>query len=271
MQQSHEYPEAGRLSILMATILLAYSIIPFINIPSRQLSVTITGILFTLPINYATVVSIVAAVMAVVGTDWLLQTHPGYLGKTRLTHLFLPGLTAWVIGVPLSRLQVSPGWWVVYSLGGVLLGFVFVAEYIAVDLQDIRIIPAGIGLTALSFSLLLVLTVAIRGAGSRLFMVLAGIVPSIFIVILRTLYLQLNGKWCWSWTIGITIFIAQLVLGLHYLPLSPVQFGLVLTGISYSFTSFAGSLIEKKPGRSLWLESVITSSIFLVVALFIRI
>ena len=270
MQRSHTFPEGGRLSILVATILLAYAIIPFVTTPSGQFKITISGILFNLPINFATIVSFVAAAMAVVGTDWLLQTHPGYSGKTRITHLFLPGLTAWVIGVPLSRLQVGPGWWVVYGLGGALLVLVFIAEYIAVDLQDVRIVPAGIGLTALSFALYLVLSVAIRGAGVRLYLVLAGITPTMFLVALRTLYLRLNGKWCWSWAIGLSLVVAQLGLGLHYLPLSPLRYGLILTGAAYSLTSLAGSFVEERSGRGLWLDPVVTGGVFLVGAALIQ-
>jgi hypothetical protein len=264
MQRSREFPESGRLSILVATILLAYAIIPFVNIPSGQFNITFTGIIFNLPINFATIVSFVAAAMAVVGTDWLLQTHPGYSGRTRITHLFLPGLTAWVIGVPLSRLQVGLGWWVVFGLGGALLVLVFISEYIAIDLQDIRILPAGIALTALSFALYLVLTVAIKGASLRLYLVLAALTPTMFLVALRTLYLRLNGKWCWSWAIGLSLVIAQLGLGLHYLPLSPLRYGLILTGLAYSFTSLAGSFVEKRTGRGLWLDPVVTSGIFLI-------
>ena len=270
MQRSREYPENGRLSILVATILLAYAIIPFVNIPSGKFNITITGIIFDLPINFATIVSFVAAALAVVGTDWLLQTHPGYSGRTRITHLFLPGLTAWVIGVPLSRLQVGPGWWVVFGLGGALLVLVFVAEYIAVDLQDLRIIPAGIALTALSFALYLVLTVAIKGASVRLYLVLAALTPTMFLVALRTLYLRLNGKWCWSWAIGLSMIVSQLGLGLHYLPLSPLRYGLILTGVAYSLTSLAGSFVEKRTSRGLWLDPLITGGVFLIAATLIR-
>ncbi len=270
MQRSREYPENGRLSILVATILLAYAIIPFVNIPSGKFNITITGIIFDLPINFATIVSFVAAALAVVGTDWLLQTHPGYSGRTRITHLFLPGLTAWVIGVPLSRLQVGPGWWVVFGLGGALLVLVFVAEYIAVDLQDLRIIPAGIALTALSFALYLVLTVAIKGASVRLYLVLAALTPTMFLVALRTLYLRLNGKWCWSWAIGLSMIVSQLGLGLHYLPLSPLRYGLILTGAAYSLTSLAGSFAEKRKGRGLWLDPVISGGVFLIATVLIR-
>ncbi len=56
MQRSHTFTEGGRLSILVATILLAYAIIPFVNTPSGQFKITISGISFNLPINFATIV-----------------------------------------------------------------------------------------------------------------------------------------------------------------------------------------------------------------------
>jgi hypothetical protein len=145
-----------------------------------------------------------------------------------------------------------------------------VAEYIAVDLQDLRIIPAGIALTALSFALYLVLTVAIKGASVRLYLVLAALTPTMFLVALRTLYLRLNGKWCWSWAIGLSMIVSQLGLGLHYLPLSPLRYGLILTGAAYSLTSLAGSFAEKRKGRGLWLDPVISGGVFLIATVLIR-
>jgi hypothetical protein len=269
MQISRPYPEGRRLSILVGTIMLAYAIIPFVNIPAGEWNITISGIIFNVPINFASLVSFVAAAMAVVGTDWLLQTHPKYKQRSRFIHLFLPGLTAWVIGVPLNQLSVGPGWWVVFALGGILLTLIFISEYISVDLQDIRTVPAAVGLTALSFALYMILLVALRGAGLRLYLELFAITPTVFLVVLRAMYLRLDGKWCWNWATGLALTIAQLGLGLHYLPISPLRYGLILTGSAYCLTSLALAFEEKKSGTGIWLDPAITGAVVLALAVFV--
>ncbi len=262
MEAKQLLPQPGRLSILVATILLAYAMIPFVNIAPGELKFQVSGVVIAFPLNVAMVVSFIAAGLAAVGVDWLIQAHPRLEKRNRLTHYFIPALTAWVIGVPLSRLEVGTGWWVVFTLGGALMVLVFIAEYVSVDLENPRSRAASIGLTALSFALFLVLTVALRGAGIRLYLMLLGIFPTVGLIVLRTLYLRSNGTWCWPWAAALALLIGQLAVGLHYLPVTPLRYGLVLTGIAYALTALAAALQENRKGMAVWLEPVIMTGLF---------
>ncbi len=120
--------------------------------------------------------------MAVVGTDCCC----------RLTRIFRkdphhPSLPARIdcLGYrcPLSRLQWA-GMVGCYGQGALLV-LVFIAEYIAVDLQDVRIVPVA-SASRLFFALYLVLSVAIVGRGAFVSGA-AGITPTMFLVALRTL------------------------------------------------------------------------------------
>jgi hypothetical protein len=82
-----------------------------------------------------------------------------------------------------------------------LLILVFVAEYIVFDLSDARHVPAIVGLTAVSFALYLILIIAVRAAGLRLYLLLPALVIPIGLVSLRTLYLRLGGRWCLGWAL----------------------------------------------------------------------
>jgi len=163
-------------------------------------------------------------------------------------------LTAWVIGVPLSFLEVGIEWWVVVGFGGILLSFILVAEYLVVDSNSESHLPASLGLTAISFALFLVLAIALKASGMRLFLLLPAISITLFFLVSRSLYLRTSGDWNWFWSIGIAFFVGQIALGLHYLPIQPLSFGLVLVGIAYPLTLLISALKESKKGINLFFE-----------------
>jgi hypothetical protein len=256
IEERHYLPDTDRLSVLAAVILLAYVLLPFVKLPEREFSLQILGVFFTLQLNFATLTSVLSAALAAAGTDWLVRGHPGLGQQPTFQHWLLPALTTWVIGVPLSSLAAGWQWWAVLAFGGFMLVLVFIAEYIVVDLYDVRHAPAVVGLTAVSFALFLILTITLAAAGLRLYVLMPGVMLAIFLVVLRTLYLRLNGRWCIAWAFGISLMVGQFVAGLHYWPVAPLSFGLVVLGLAYALTSVAGSLEEGRPWQSSWFEPV---------------
>jgi len=270
MQARQHMPETNRLSVITATIFLAYALIPFVDLPSQFLSLQLPGFLFQVEINFGTIVSILVAILAAAGTDWLIQGHPTASGSARLPNWLLPALTAWVIGVPLTTLEVSTQWWAVFALGGLLFVLVLLSEYIVVDPDDDRFAPASVGLIAVSFALYLVLTIAIKGASVRLYAVLFAVAPTVFLIALRTLYLRCGGRWLYGWAFGITLVIGQAAVGLHYLPLSPLRYGLFLVGLTYALTSLASGIEDPSPGKNIWIEPGIMLAILWGIAILVR-
>jgi hypothetical protein len=256
MEGRMQLPDANRLSVLASTILLAYAVSPYIDLPATELTLGLPGAIFSFRFDVSTLASLLVALLAGVGTDWLLYTHPS--GRTTRTfpHWLLPALTAWVIGVTLGTLDVSLQWWAVFGFGGILLILVFLAEYIVVDLSDVRHVPATVGLTAISFALFLILAIAVRAAGLRLYLLLPALVIPFGLVSLRTLYLRLGGRWCYAWAFAIAAIVGQIAIGLHYWPFKPLSYGLILLGPAYALTSAAGSIEEGRSWRSLWIEPV---------------
>lgn len=271
MQSHRHLPDADRLSVVTAVILLGYALTPFVSLPERLVSLQLPGFLFELRLNFSTLVAILVSLIAAAGTDWLIQTHPHLEGKLRLPHWLLPALTAWAIGVPLTTLQIGLEWWVVFTLGGVLFLMVVLAEYIVVDVQDIRHAPASIGLTAVSFALYLVLAVSVHAAGLRLYTLILTLAPTLFLISLRALYLRSGGRWYPAWAAGITWVVSQLAVGLHYLPLSPLRFGLLLLAAAYGLTSLAAGLEEGRGLRFVWLEPLVMAVLLVGVSLLVRV
>jgi len=267
--KEHEYlPNTDHLSVITATILLAYALTAFIHFQTRTLYLQLPGFLLTININFMTIISVVVGVLAAAGSDWLIGAHPNIGGANRFHHWLIPAFTAMVISVPLNSLQVSPSWWMVFALGGFLLTGVLIAEYISVDPADLRFPIARVSLSAMSFALLLVLLIAIRGSGLRLYVVLAAILPAVAVVSAKTLHLRLGG-WQLAWIAGISLVIFQIATGLFYLPLKPLQFGLILIGITYGLINLAGSIEEKRSTNVIWIEPLLLMIVFSLIAILI--
>jgi len=306
MQEAHQHlPNTDRLSVLAASILLGYALLPFIDIPERSLVLQIMGAVFVFKVNLSTFIAIISAGLAAAGVTWLLRDHPLYhhgsfrdtntnsagsvvetgffqrLGfpsgssildsfRSLFQHWLLPALTAWVIGVPLNSLVVGPQWWAVFAFGGLLLVLVLVAEYITVDPYDTRHGIASVGLTAVAYALFLILTIALAAAQTRLYILLPALGSAIFLVTLRNLYLRLGGCWCFSWSAAITLVVGQAATALHYWPVSPLRYGLIILGLAYALASLAGSIEEGRSGRSQWVEPAIMLAVIWGLAVILR-
>lgn len=257
-QEEHGFlPNTDRLSILVASILLAYALLPFFQIPERSITLQVAGVLFVFRVSFSTIISVLTACLAAIGTDMLLRQHPRLGNQTTFQHWLLPAMTAWVIGVPLSTLRPGLQWGIVFSFSALLLVLVLVAEYVSVDPFDIRFGPAAVGLTAVSYALFLILTITLAAARSRLYILLPALTLAIFLVSLHNLYFRLGGHWSISWSAALALAVGQVAAALHYWPLAPLQFGLVILGLAYSLASVAGSIMEGRSWRTLWIEPAV--------------
>lgn len=242
-----------RLSILSAIILLTYALVPLVDIPAINLNWRFLGIFLDINIDFSTYISILVPALAAVGTYWLIETHPDRKKEQYpFLHTILPAITAWTIGLPFTESPLTAERWIIFVMGGALLLTVFFAEFVVVDpTSDRHPIASGI-LKALSLTLYLLLAIATRSASLRLFLLLPALVIPAFLVLLRTFYLQSGGKWLTGWAAGISIILGQIVVALHYLPFSPLPFGLLLTAALYAMLEFALSQQQnEKPGKSI--------------------
>jgi len=259
-------PNFDKLSIITAMVLLAYAFTAFIQIPEQVVSLQLPGFLLEFTIRFNTFVSLLVAVLAVSGSEWLLASHPRFSRRNRYVHWLLPGLTAIVIGVPLGTMQTGPTWWILFGFGGILFSAVLASEYISLDPADQRYSLAVIGLTAVAMALLLILMIALRGSGLRLFLVLAAILPSTALISARCISLRFNGRWNLPWAAVTTLITTQLAIGLYYLPISPLQFGLILIAAVYGLISVLSAIEEAQLHARVWVEPVIMSTLLVVLA-----
>ncbi len=256
--ESHRrLPDGERLSLLSATILLAYALGRFIQLPSMRLGVQLPGFYLGADVEVQALVSLMVAGLTAAGTAWLLQDHPALQRVGLLEHILLPSLTAWAISLPLFQTPLSLQWWVVFALGGVLIILVLMAEYLVVDPQDARRGMASAGLTVLSFVLFLILAAALRYSELRLYLLVPAVGLAGGLVSLRALRLRRPNRWSFL-EAGLAAFSAvQLAAALHYWPLTPVSFGLALLGPAYALTSLFGNLAEDETLRQAAVEPAV--------------
>ena len=267
---SHYLPDSDRIGVLTATVLMTYALTRLVNTPGLTLTLQLPGFYFAYPLTLTTAMTVMAAGLTATGMDWLLRGHPSLGGRRTLEHWLLPTLTAFMIGAPLSILPAGMLWWVGFAISAAILVAVFVAEYITVDPASPSYGIASAGLTSLSYGIFLIFAISLRTAGVRLFLLVPLILAAAGLVCLRSLHLRISGRWNFPWAAGTGILCAQIAAGLHYWPLTALQFGLVLLGPLYALTALAASLSEDIPLRRAAVEPGVIVAIAWGAAIFLR-
>jgi len=263
-------PDINRLSLVAATIMLAYLVGRFVNLPARQINAQLPGFYISFVLNLKSVIAVIVGLLATTGADWMIQEHPSLQSRHTIEHWLLPALTTWVIGVPLYRLPIGSRWWLGFIAGSTLIMFVLVAEYIVVDINDLRWTPATIFINTMSFALLLTFAIFVRSNDLRLYLMLPSIALAVSLVSLRTLKLRLQGNWSYLPAFVITLIASQIAGALHYMLLSPIQFGLILLGVSYSLLTLSVSLYKKRTISQIITEPIIILLTICLLAIWIH-
>lgn len=266
--QTH-FPDTNRIGVLTSTVLLALALTRIVRVPEFSLEMQLPGFFLSLPLNLTTVMSALTAGLTATGMDWLLRGHPALNDKSTLQWWILPTLTTFIVSVSLSFLPDGSAWWIGFAIGGLFLLLVFLAEYIVVDPDAPNYDLALAGLTAISYTLFFILAVALRYGDLRLYLTIPALFLSAGFAGLRILRLRLN-RWEYAWSLGIAFVCVQVAAGLHYWPLSSIQFGLMLVGPLYGLTNLAINLGEDLPTRRAMLEPAVATALCWGLAIILR-
>ena len=269
-EQNRFMPDPNRIGLLTSTVLLALALTRLIPSPEFSLDIQFPGFLLNIPLNIKSIMGLLTAGLTASGMDWLLRGHPALRGRVTFQWWLLPTLTTFVISIPLSILPNGQTWWIAFLISGVFVFFVFLAEYIVVDVDAPNYTLSVAGLTAISYTLFFVLSFALRSGEVRLFILLPALFLSASLASLRILNLRVSGRWEFAWSLGIGIICIQLASGLHYWPLTPVQFGLLLVGPLYALINLAINLSENISTLRSIMEPSIVTALCCGLAIFIR-
>lgn len=241
-------PNPERLSVLTATILLAYALTRFISLPGWVLTAQPFGILLRFHINVQTIIPLLLAGIMAAGTSWLLSDHPALQGKNPhspgVVHWLLPAVIAWMISIPLAQVATGFPWVLGLGIAGGLLVLILTAEYIAIDPEDVRQPLAEAGLTAVSFAAFLLLAIVLRASETRLYLILPALSLIAGVVSLRTWHLRLGGEWAFIEAGLVVVIVGQIATALHYWPLPPISYGLAILGPAYAMTTLVTNMAQ---------------------------
>lgn len=270
MDEQKYLPDSNRVGVLTSTVLLAFAVARLIQSPDFNIEVQLPGFFFFLPLNMATAMLFLTTGLSATGMDWLVRGHPSLNKRPTFQWWILPTLTTFMIGVSLSILPDGYPWWIGFAIGGTFLFFVFLAEYIVVDAAAPYYAAAMAGLTAISYTLFLILAVVLRYSEARLYVLIPSLFLAASLASLRVLHLRFGGRWEYAWAAGIGFICVQIASGLHYWPLSPTQFGLMLVGPLYGLTNLAANLGEDQPARRAAIEPAVATALCWGLAIFFR-
>jgi hypothetical protein len=265
-------PNLDRISVIAATILLAYTFAGLIKLTPQEYTAQLPGIYISFQIDSQTIVSLLTALIAAAGASWLLQEHPSREHVKIGPHLLLPAMTAWVIGFPLNQRDLGFYWWIGLFLGGGTIISVLIAEFIVVDNQHSNFRLATIGLTTVAYSLFFLSSVILKSNQTRLYLLVPAISIIIFFVSLRTLGFYKQTQMPLIEASICTLVMTQISIASFYLPLGSFSFGFFLLGPAYGLNRLFINIIQGKKNRDLTLEPVSVMIVFwsLSVYFFVR-
>ncbi|MBG0771667.1 MAG: hypothetical protein H0S82_08155 [Anaerolineaceae bacterium] len=270
MQFRESLPNINRLSIVTATIMLAFALTLVVSFPAPVISLNLLGIVLEFSLNYGSLTILLTSLLAAAGMEWLLQSHPTNIDQenrlANVRHWIVPVLTTFVIGVTLENTRGEVFWWVAFILGSLLLLAVFIAEYNVVEVGSVRHPIAAMELTGLSFTLYLLMIIAIYSADLRLYVRLPLIAIGALMVISRAIFLRL-GDWHVLWSLVCSLVVTEIAVGFHYLPIAPMQIGLVIVGVAYALTGVVSGIKESRRGWAFWAEPVGMLGVLILIGL----
>jgi len=270
INQQRYLPDSNRVGLLTSTVLLAFALSHILPSPEFSIEAQLPGFFLSVPLSIPIVMNILTSGLTATGMDWLLRGHPSLNGRPTFQWWLLPTLSTFVVSASLSILPSGRAWWIGFAISGIFILFVFLAEYIVVDANAPYYAMSIAGLTAISYTLFFILSVALRSSGARLFLLLPGLFVAALLANLRILHLRLSGRWEFAWSLGIALVCVQVAAGFHYWPLSPIQFGLMLIGPLYGLVNLAINLNENIPVVRALLEPAVVIAVCWGLAFFIK-
>jgi len=269
-EQSRFLPDLNRIGLILSIVLLTLTLGKLIPTGGFDFTIPLSGFLIQVPLNFSTILNILVAGLAASGMDWLLRGHPALNGRATFQWWLLPTLTTFIVSTTVSILPDGRSWWIGFFISSIFIFFVFLAEYIIVDPDAPFYTISVTGLTAISYALFFILTIALRAGNVRFTIVVPSLFITATITALRILHLQIRNTWETTWSIGIGVVCAQLAGSLHFWPLTSIQFGLVLMGPVYGLVTLAINLNENMQSQRAVLTTCSAIGICLILAISIR-
>ncbi len=223
-----------RLSTLAAIVLLAFSLLRLIALPTVRIQVDVLGLLVQLDLDTPAVFLTLTAAVVIAGTDWLIAGHPKLGAKSRtVEHWVVPGLATLGLGVILSRIPSGVPLLLGLPLTDVLLALVLAAEFIVVDRNDPRFDWASLLIRVLAYFLLTGVLFAITATDLRGIFAIPFVFAASSAMVWRLLIMESDAASPRLDAMLVGAVVAQLAWAFHYWPIAPLRESLILALVAY--------------------------------------
>lgn len=268
MNPVSSFPSRDRLSVLTATLALAYVLSRFLDLPTRLFSITLLGSDIGLELGGVQVVLLLVAALISAGADALIRSHPAYAGENTLIHWVVPGATALVLGAGLNLLPDGPAWWGGLAGSVAFLLAVLVAEYRTVDPDDVARDTVRLALSGLILGLALVLFAVLHSYGARA-LVSASIGGLTASALAGRLFALRGTPWARAWVYALVVGVvcAPMIWALGYWRITPVGAALLVMVPFYVNVGVANQHFAGKLTRAVWVEYAVVGAVGLALAL----
>lgn len=239
----------NRFSIVLAFLALGFAMIYLLSADVTASELDILGIRFEL--SYYSFIPLLLALLAVVGAVWIFSTHPIWQIEKlfffrMLPHLMLPFISTLILAIVLSQSARSPIWWIVFLTGYIIVALILRAEYVLFEDTGIDSLGYSILVISFSFGLFLLLTIALKNSNVRMVAQFLLLLLSSLFVSFRLLSLHEGGADKHLMALLVSWIVTQLAVGLHYIFIPPIQYGILLTGLLYSLSSWLSQYRSEK-------------------------
>ncbi|MGD8554344.1 MAG: hypothetical protein PVJ07_09320 [Anaerolineales bacterium] len=268
MESDLPQPDRDRLSVLAALVLITYTLLRLVTLPTMATEFSILGILFRFVINTRLVMLTLAAGLTSAGAAWLMRSHPKSDFKPSvLEHMVIPGLAALGLGSILSRAPEGGTLWIGLAVAAVLLIGLLSAEFVALDAEDPRYGMASLGLRFLAYLLLVGSLFALRATGLRAAFAVPIVLVATTVVAWRLLKLSVPHASTWIYAGLIGGIVAQLAWALHYWPTPPIEGALILGLGAYVGVEVVQANLQEGISRSHAIELAVVAGVALAAIL----
>ncbi len=275
MYRARHLPDRDRLSVLTAVVLLAFALTRILELPTRTFATNLFGSPLGIDINGRALMMLLVAALISAGSDTVIRSHPALEarpGRRTLRHWVLPGATALVLAAVLNRAPNGPLWWLGLALSAVALILVLVAEFVTVDPTDPGFELAALGLTALAYTLALVLFALLRSASTRAVVAapvggLAAAALALRLLLLRSSSSERPTAQTVLYAGLVGLVTSECLWALNYWRITPSSAGLLAMIPFYVGVGLAQQQVSGRLNARVWVEYGVVAALALAIAL----
>jgi hypothetical protein len=270
MEAPRYFPPKDEVIKVLSLTVLIIVLSEFFEVPTRSIERQFPGLYINFTLSKTHLVSLFVTGVLCTGLIPIFRAHPKSGDQPIVIHWFLPVLVAGSTIILLEQIPEGFLRYIYILLGVSFLAVVIYAEYITLDAQDRFFLPASITIQGVANGAFIIVTAALQNVETRLFYLLPVVILSNLAFSFRVLILQIEPGKAFFPAVLYSLIVGEVAAAIHYLPIRPIQYGLMLVGVSYCLLLFINPLFIK-PRKTIgrYVEGFVVLALIWGIAIFL--